>query len=233
VDLDCEPPAVLVSLEPVGGPIVIGPGGGTFSYTGTITNDTGAFLHFCAWVSATLPNGTDYGPITPILDLRLNDGQTVSRTLPVRVPRWAPPGTYTLTLNVGDYPTPVVFSDSFTFDKQTSGLAAAAALADASFLRGGTLDASEAAATVAASVTAFPNPAHARTTIRYDVEAAATVRLAVYDARGREVAVRVDGAGVAGTREVALDGAGLAAGTYHVRLETGGAVQTVPLTLVR
>jgi hypothetical protein len=81
---------------------------------------------------------------------------------------------------------------------------------------------------------ARPNPSTGRTSLGYDVAEAGAVRLAVYDALGREVAVLVDGAREAGRHEAVLDGRTLPSGVYLVRMTTaGGFVQMQRVTLVR
>ncbi|MDX1419468.1 MAG: T9SS type A sorting domain-containing protein, partial [Rubricoccaceae bacterium] len=78
-----------------------------------------------------------------------------------------------------------------------------------------------------------PNPAAGPATLRYDVPEAGTVRLGLYDALGREVAVLVDGEQPAGTHAAVLDGRGLAAGLYFVRLTADGVAETRRVTLLR
>jgi hypothetical protein len=85
---------------------------------------------------------------------------------------------------------------------------------------------------------AVPNPFNPRTTIRFDLPAAGSVRLAVYDVAGRLVRVLVEGERPAGSCEAVWDGRdaggrGLAAGSYFARLEAGGRLQTVCMSLVR
>jgi len=95
----------------------------------------------------------------------------------------------------------------------------------------------EAAASAVGAVeeplSAYPNPSAGRTTVRFTLDEAAPVRLAVYDLLGREVASLADGRYPAGTHEARFDGSGLAAGLYIVRLDAGGAVETRRLTLAR
>jgi hypothetical protein len=56
----------------------------------------------------------------------------------------------------------------------------------------------------------------------------------VYDVLGREVTVLVDAERAAGRYEAALDGWGLAAGVYFVRMTTeAGFTRTQRVTLVR
>jgi hypothetical protein len=72
----------------------------------------------------------------------------------------------------------------------------------------------------------YPNPLRTTSTVPFSVNEPSHVRLAVYDVLGREVAVLADRAYGAGDYDVAFDAAGLSSGTYVVRLEANGAVQT-------
>ena len=66
----------------------------------------------------------------------------------------------------------------------------------------------------------YPNPFNPGTTIHYALPTAATLRLAVYDVLGREVAVLADGVQAAGGHTVRFDAGHLPSGTYIVRLDT-------------
>ena len=84
----------------------------------------------------------------------------------------------------------------------------------------------------------WPNPFNPRTNIAFTVPAAAHVRLAVYDLRGRRVDVLVDEVRGAGSYAVvwqgrSSDGGPLSSGVYFARLEVGGEVRTSKLVLVR
>jgi hypothetical protein len=63
-----------------------------------------------------------------------------------------------------------------------------------------------------------PNPFNASATVRYDLPASGWVKLSLYDLSGRLVVTLVDGEKPAGRHAVELDGSGLAAGVYFVRL---------------
>ncbi len=78
-----------------------------------------------------------------------------------------------------------------------------------------------------------PNPFRDRATVRFALPTAGSVRVAVYDVLGREVAVLVDGEQPAGRHEVTLRSEGLAAGLYVVRLTVGGAALVRRATLAR
>jgi hypothetical protein len=80
---------------------------------------------------------------------------------------------------------------------------------------------------------AYPNPFRDRATLRYDLPEASAVRIAVYDALGRAVAVLVDGEVEAGRHAAAFRADGLAAGVYVVRMTAGAEAFTQRVTLLR
>ena len=78
-----------------------------------------------------------------------------------------------------------------------------------------------------------PNPTAGTARVAFALPEASTVRLAVFDVRGREVAVLEDGRLEAGRHEATLDGRPLAPGVYVLRLEADGEVLTRRATVVR
>ena len=66
-----------------------------------------------------------------------------------------------------------------------------------------------------------PNPFNAATVVPYTVPHPAKVHLAVYDSRGRRVAVLADSYQEAGRYTATWDARGLASGTYLIRLAVG------------
>lgn len=83
------------------------------------------------------------------------------------------------------------------------------------------------------SLTAYPNPFNATTTIRYTLPVPGYVRLAVFDALGRRVALLVAADQGAGTHHVAWTAANVPSGAYYYRLETPSAVSTNAALLVK
>ena len=79
----------------------------------------------------------------------------------------------------------------------------------------------------------FPNPTTgvARMTVRTGEGEALTVR--VYDVMGRLVTTAADNVRSTGEQTVQIDTQGLAAGLYVVRAESGTAVATRRLTVIR
>ena len=80
---------------------------------------------------------------------------------------------------------------------------------------------------------AYPNPFRQQVEIALTVPAAGAVRVAVFDALGRRVAVLWDGPLTAGVHPLALDGAGLAPGVYLVRASSATGAASRSVTLVR
>jgi hypothetical protein len=83
-----------------------------------------------------------------------------------------------------------------------------------------------------------PNPFNPMTTIRFDLPAAGSVRLVVYDLAGRLVRVLVEGEIPAGSHEAVWDGRDSTgrsspSGSYLARLVAGGRVEVVGMGLVR
>ena len=80
---------------------------------------------------------------------------------------------------------------------------------------------------------AAPNPFRERTEIRFALPASQQVRLTVYDALGRQVAVLADRAFPSGAHRVPWEARALPSGVYFVRLHTDAGVLTRSLTLLR
>ncbi|MEM1043558.1 MAG: T9SS type A sorting domain-containing protein [Bacteroidota bacterium] len=78
-----------------------------------------------------------------------------------------------------------------------------------------------------------PNPFRASTTLAYELDRSAEVRLEVFDAAGRRVALLDQGSKESGAHRVRFDAAELAAGVYVARLTAGGRTASRSLTLVR
>ncbi|OZC01608.1 hypothetical protein BSZ36_00580 [Rubricoccus marinus] len=79
----------------------------------------------------------------------------------------------------------------------------------------------------------FPNPASGAVRLAADLPEPADVRLTVYDALGREVAVLAEGTLAAGQSDWTWDASGQPAGVYIVRLSSGEEVRTRRVTVVR
>jgi hypothetical protein len=79
----------------------------------------------------------------------------------------------------------------------------------------------------------YPNPFNASSEIGYQLSGSGTVKLAVYDLLGREVAVLVDETKAPGSYHVTFDASRLASGVYMYRLAVGSTVLTRKMILAR
>ncbi|MDX1420900.1 MAG: T9SS type A sorting domain-containing protein, partial [Rubricoccaceae bacterium] len=73
----------------------------------------------------------------------------------------------------------------------------------------------------------------ASTSLRFALPAPSDVRLAVFDALGREVALLAEGPHAAGPHAARFDASGLAPGAYVVRLTTADGSEARRLTVTR
>ncbi|MBU1707184.1 right-handed parallel beta-helix repeat-containing protein [bacterium] len=79
----------------------------------------------------------------------------------------------------------------------------------------------------------WPNPFNPTTTIRYDVQSAGLVRLAIFNLLGQEVTRLVDGRHLAGSYTVAWNAADFPSGIYLCRMEAAGFVQARKMIYVK
>lgn len=84
----------------------------------------------------------------------------------------------------------------------------------------------------------YPNPFNPETTIQYQLQETAVVRLALYDIRGQQIRLLMEGSQPAGFYSMRWNGKdelgnSVASGTYLYRLEIGEEVAVKKLTLVR
>jgi hypothetical protein len=79
----------------------------------------------------------------------------------------------------------------------------------------------------------YPNPFNPTTVIPFELAQTGSVKLAVFDVTGRQVAVLVNTSMGAGRHTVTFNAAGIPSGVYIVRLEAGGQIMTSKLTLLK
>jgi len=78
-----------------------------------------------------------------------------------------------------------------------------------------------------------PNPLTTASRVSFDLKEETRVRLGVYDASGREVALLLDGMGTPGPHSIPLDLSGRAQGVYFVRLAAGAGSETARVVYLR
>ncbi|MDX1419636.1 MAG: FG-GAP-like repeat-containing protein [Rubricoccaceae bacterium] len=210
-----QPAPVTVRTVSAGGPILVGPDGGSFPFTVVLTNQSTRTQTVQAWTAVTGPAQRE--PVLEPRTVTLPPAATVTQTLEQWIPGVAPPGRYTYHVRVGTLGEAVVASDGFPFEK------AAGAMRDGAPTGGWTVTGwDDAAATAAEAGVAlspvYPNPARGAARVALSLGAAQAVRVEAYDALGRRVAVLHEGQLAAGPHELTLDGSSLPAGVYVLRV---------------
>jgi hypothetical protein len=84
----------------------------------------------------------------------------------------------------------------------------------------------------------YPNPFNPSTTIEFDIYTASTIKLIIYDRRGRLIRTLFNGATAPGTHTVIWDGRddtgmALPSGTYFFRLMSDEILETKRMTLLK
>ncbi len=228
-----SPPGdVTVTLTPYGTPIVIPAAGGQFGFNVALANNEITPWSFAAWSDVTMPDGSTYGPLLGPVGLTLGAGATLNRDRTQAVPGSAPAGIYTYNAYVGNYPSDIWDSASFTFEKSATGQG-----------DGWINDWTSAGEPLASDfnsvpndltlVQNYPNPFNPETTIAFELPNAAAVTLTVFDLSGREVAQLVNGYRAAGHHEVTWEASAFSAGVYFYRLSAGSATASGKMILMK
>ena len=202
------------------GDVTIPSAGGAFRIKAGVRNTGTETATVDVWGVADVGMGPQVfaKPVTLTLAPGEGDFAFFTQKVPARIPD----GAYTYTVYAGDF-----FAGNAG---QGDG-----ALASASFtVTKGAAALKGAGVAAVVPMTVAPNPAADRAVLAFGLDAAATVRVAVYDALGREVAVVAEGEMGPGQHRPSLDAAALPAGVYVWRLSTdAGRVETGRLTVVR
>jgi hypothetical protein len=230
--LGSVPPDVTISLVPENPPIQIPASGGSFNFNATITNNTASPQTFDVWIMVTLPNGSPYGPVLGPVNLTLPPAISIERTRTQLVPATAPTGMYTYQGYVGNYPGGEWSSDSFAFEKLTTG--------DGSVIGDWTNYGEEICwaessilPTTTELICSYPNPFNPATTINFTLAEAGKVTMSVYNVSGRKVTDLIDGWRDAGTHEVFFEASDLPSGIYIHCLTAGKYSATGKMVLMK
>lgn len=223
---------LIITLTPLNPPIQVPAGGGSFGFMVMLENSSNEPVTFDVWTESTLPGGAVYGPLIQRLGLSIPGGGTVSRRLTQYVPAAAPAGNYIMTGAARTLPDSAESVDSFPFVKLPGESVPAHNLRWAVY--GWEDDKAVGGRQSAVGIfNIFPNPFNQTTDIRYQLQAASNIKLAVYDVSGREAAVLAQGFYPAGERRAVFDAAGLSSGVYFARLYAGGSQYTQKLLLMK
>ncbi len=213
------PNGMTISLAPWNNPILIPPGGGSFSFYVLGTNSGPTPQIGSVWSQTTLPNGQTFGP--SMFQGNVNFSPGTNSMLRVQfVPGYAVPGTYSYSVYIGQYPNTIWAQSSLTFEKLPEG-------SDSLHSQSETITGEFAAPSVQ------PNPFNLSTVITYHLPVECWVRLQVYDTGGRLIAVLADGMSAAGDYQATFQAPQLPSGVYLYRLFAGNESFTGKIVLLK
>ena len=227
---------ICIELTPHNPPIQIPANGDSFDFDITVGNN-GIFPAIVdIWTFATLPDGSQYGPLINAGSITLPPGSIASRDRTQFVPANAPAGDYTYDAYIGDYPNIILDEDHFDFEKLSVSDGGAVVyewdnwgehLCDISGEK--LLKTSNSFILYSA----YPNPFNSETHISFNLPQAGIISLMVYDLQGREIARLYDGFHTAGIFGANFDASNLPSGVYFARLTAGGFHHTRKLLLLK
>lgn len=214
------------NATPVNPPVIIPPGGGSFSLLGSIHNNQGQPGTLQFWSGVYLPNGNFYGPILQ-RNLTLPPGGSLSRNLNQMVPASAPAGTYYYVLCLGDFAqNEIQARGGFMFTKQNNS-DSEISIGDWPCTGFDDELSSSAIPQDYSLLSAYPNPFNAQTNITFTLPASGDIALKVFDLQGRETATLAEGYYPQGSNSVVWNAADCASGVYFVKLQTDNSQSAV------
>ncbi len=221
------PPPVSVLMIPDNPPVVV-PAGGSFTYTGILTNNTDQPQTTDLAVVIEVPNYGIYGPVARYDNIALApDGFISVDNITQSVPLYAPLGLYKYYAYCGDFPEQAVDSNYFRFEVTAPRDGNAQNWETSDFHgRVGELP-------VGFSTSNHPNPFNAATTITYNLPEASEVNLCVYNILGQQVATLIDGYRQPGQHSIQWDASTHSSGIYFYKLETGDKVFRKRMVLLK
>gem|GEM_PF-3064517 len=116
-----EPPVCSVNITPDNAPVKV-PQGGSFTFDGTLTNNTGDYQTIDVWTMIEIPGYGPYGPVRLYDDLTLSPDQVITvNDINQHVPLNAPTGEYRYYAYCGDHPSNIIHRSFFPFTVQPEG----------------------------------------------------------------------------------------------------------------
>jgi hypothetical protein len=229
---------IVITIAPVGEPIVVPSNGGSFSYEVTLENNSEESLTFEAWVDVTLPVGGHFGPLVTPRSVTLLPSATLTRTLSQSVPGSASEGEYTLNVYAGESSNGMFYgSNRFDFTKESTSVVDAKQVShwqsDGCIETVSEIGDNDKVLSVPNLHRAYPNPFNPETTITFTLPHTVPVSLKIYDISGREVENLVDGVRNAGRYDIRFNGTGLPSGLYIYRLKAGETVNEGKMMMIK
>jgi hypothetical protein len=228
-----EAPDVSVTLTPAVTPVIIPPGGGSFTFNTELENSGLSIVSIDFWIEAVLPGGSVYGPIILREGVNLGAGAIITRDLVQNIPASAPPGTYTYRANIGGYPNMVYSTDSFPFEK-LAGEGGIHLINDWGI--SGWDEPANAVANIPQEFTLkqnYPNPFNPETAIEFGLPEACKVQIEIYNALGNRIGTLIEGNLAAGNYRMKWNADHYSAGIYFLRMKAGDYTAMKKMVLIK
>jgi len=217
-----------INMIPNNPPINV-PRGGTFTYTGILTNNTNLSKVTDVWIMLNVPGYGMFGPVMQLNNISIGPNQTLSTGVSQSVPGYAPVGNYTYIAYCGDYPSVKTDSSWFNFtvigplqnDDNNWSLSSWFGNANANLSTTLSLSAN------------YPNPFNAETTINYLLPTDSHTKLEIYNVLGEKVATLVDEQQTAGEKSITWDATNYSSGVYFYKLMVGETSTTKRMMLLK
>ncbi|GEM_PF-793678 len=225
--------AVSIDMAPNNPPVVVPPGG-SFTYTGYLTNNTEQIRGVDIWIMLDVPGIGLYGPIMQMNNISLDPYQNLSGAVTQDIPIYAPAGTYKYIAYCGDYNNFIYDSTWFEFTVTNSTQGNSDSWELACWNLNNEIDNPIAQQLPQSNnLRNYPNPFNAQTSISFDVPTADNISLEIYNIMGQKVATLVNGNIEAGTHTVVWNAGDYSSGIYFYKLTAGNKVFTKRMTLLK
>jgi hypothetical protein len=220
-------PVCEIDMVPDDPPVVVNPGG-SFTYTGILTNNSDENQVMDVAVYLDVPDYGRYGPLMRYNNVRLSPYQTITvDNIVQEVPGYAPLGEYEYQAYCGEFPHTPIDSASFDFTVAAPVKGNADNWDLSGWIEGNHQPVDYRL------LSNYPNPFNAATIISFDLPAPDEVKLEVYNLLGQKMATLVDRWREAGHHAVNWDASSYSSGIYFYRLTTGSKVFTKRMTLLK
>ncbi len=221
---------VTINMVPNNPPVIV-PAGGSFSFIGSLTNNTGSSQLVDVGVFLKgVPWGGWYGPIVVYHNIPLDPYEVyVDSNASQSIPGNAILGEYTYIAFCGEYPTTPYDSAWFDFTI-TSGFGSGSSEWE---ITGWFGDEENLIPQVTELIGNYPNPFNAMTNISFNLANSGEVDLSVYNLMGQTVEILINDRLEAGRHQVNWDASDYSSGVYFYKLTTDGKTFTKRMTLLK
>ncbi len=249
------PESFVIAIEPDDPDLIMPVEGGTFGYTVSAANNSTVGMIKDAWISIMHLDTGNAIELQYFESVGFAPLNSVSAHLNQYMPAVAPPGTYRMSLFVGNHPWYPQYINTFEFDKETP-VRTDMSVFDHPEMWPSTVTYSEfdVGADMLAGFSpgvdmlvtsddelpaefglgnAYPNPFNPTTTLNVTLPESAELTVTVYNIAGQQVATLADGTFPAGAHALTFDGSTLSSGVYFIIANANSQLATQKVVLMK